>query len=148
MMTAQPRRGDLVVEARPPNIAKLRQERHRVGQETLGAGHSAWIPMPAPPGVLGFLRGRVPQRFRSYGAWRKFGGTGYKDAAPTALTALTADAIGDVGAEICQPLRGDLFVCCHSVRRNGPRSHAKWVRGRTTEGFCATNPSLHFLPQA
>src|SRR5882762_9947368 len=97
MMTAQPRRGDLVVERAHATL----QSSVRSGIES---GRKRWVrairhgSLCRPLRGLGFLRGRVPQRFRSYGAWRKFGGTGYKDAAPTALTALTADAIG----ETCQ----------------------------------------------
>src|SRR5882762_8572575 len=98
MMTGQPRRGDLVVERAHPTL----QSSVRSGIES---GRKRWVrtirhgSLCRPHRGLGFLRGRVPQRFRSYGAWRKFGGTGYKDAAPTALTALMADAIGSVGVE-------------------------------------------------
>src|SRR5882762_6988489 len=103
MMTGQPRRGDLVVERAHPTL----QSSVRSGIES---GRKRWVrairhgSLCRPHRGLGFLRGRVPQRFRSYGAWRKFGGTGYKDAAPTALTALTRTPSAASGWRFASPV--------------------------------------------
>jgi len=130
-MTAQPRRGDLVVETRPPNIAKLRQERPRVGQETLGATIRSWV--LCRPHRGGFLRGRV-HKDSAPRSLENLAARATRDAAPTALTALMADAIAASGWKIFvspsgRPLCLLAILSEGMVRgrtRNGPREMVRW----------------------